>query len=507
MKKLLTTSLILCLASQSMAQVDFATVAQANAPKEMTGTATSTFRMNPSLADSQACREFVRYTQEEMNTSSLIVLKDGKTQIELYANGATKKTKTKVWSISKFLSGLMLGAQVREKGMALLDQSIESFGINREGHDDDKVNDFSLVKLRNVWNMSSGFNWCEYGNCRAVDAANIMYGKANDDALKYALSIPLTHEPGSYYRYSAGNYVILQAALKSMTSSESEYLNLPYTSVLGPMGIAKDDYAFEVDKKNIILGGSGLSLTGRAFAKLGQLLLNRGTWGEKEILSPEFFHEMTTNSDAIKNSPFSVQNWEGPAGGSIWLNDDSTSGDGSDRDGIPAFMPNSPNDMIYAGGNFGQFLLVYPSSKLVVARLGGDSPHSIHWVPFSNRALKCFAPDTMREDHTSSEEKKAPDTGKNLSLKKVKKEAVLQRSRVQELCSCLFVSGYKSVEQCDKMVPTKTKLFGFFNSHNLVGKPRVDYKNKSVTVKNRLSSKRFMSKLNSQDPQKGCQLQ
>jgi CubicO group peptidase (beta-lactamase class C family) len=505
-KKLVSASILLSMIPQSMAQVDFSTYAHRSAPKEMKVSTTSIFKMNPALADSKACKEFVRYAQSEMNTSSLIVLKNGSAEIELYANGANSKTKTKVWSISKFLSGLMLGAQVKNKGMGLLDRSIESFGIKRDSRSDDVVNDFSSVKLRNVWNMSSGFNWCEYGNCRAVDAANIMYGNANGDALKYVLDMPLTHEPGSYYRYSAGNYVVLQAALKSMTKSEEEYLNLPHTSVLGPLGVSKEDYAFEVDKKNIIMGGSGLSLTGRAFAKLGQLLLNKGTWGDKELMTPEFFNEMTSNSEAIKNSPFSVQNWEGPAGGSIWLNDDSSNEDGKDRDGIPSFMPNSPRDMIYAGGNFGQFLLVYPSSGLVIARQGGDSGHSKHWVPFSNKALSCFAPETLREDNSSNVAKEAPDTGKTLTLKKIKKEAILQRSRVQELCSCLFVSGYKSVEQCDKMVPTKTRLLAFLNSHNLVAKPKVDFKQKSVTVKNRLSSKRFTSQLNLENPQKGCQL-
>jgi CubicO group peptidase (beta-lactamase class C family) len=478
------------------------------APRQFKGPNTSVLNLDESYFQNPQCQAFLDYAQNQMNTSGLIVLKDGKSVLELYANGANQHTKTKVWSISKFLSGLMLGAKVQQTGMELLDTPLVELGIDRISHPEDKPHlNWNDLQLRHVWNMSSGIHWCEYGNCRAVDAAKIMYGNSNTDAVSYVLSQPLTHAPGEYYRYSAGNYLLLQKALKSMARSEAEYLASPYTDVLAPLGIAANEYAFEVDQKRIIMGGSGLSLTTSAFAKLGQLLLNRGVWGDKRIIGEEFFSEMTTNSEAIKNSPFEVQNWEGPSGGSIWLNDDSTDGSGLDRDGIPAFMPESPYDMIYAGGNFGQFLLVYPSSNLVVARMGGDSPHSQHWVPFSNMALKCFDPSTIRENLDSGTVKVAPETGKNLSLTDIRKEAILYRSRIQELCSCLFVSGYKSVDECDKMVPTKTQLFAFLNSHNLISRPKIDWKRQRVSIKKRISQKEFTSSFNQQYPERGCQLQ
>jgi CubicO group peptidase (beta-lactamase class C family) len=477
------------------------------APRSMVANHTSVLKIDHRYLENPKCRAFLQYAQNEMKTSGLIVLKDGEEVLELYGNGADKNTKTKVWSISKFLSGLMLGAKVLKYGMELMDTPLVDLGVERTSHPEDiKGVQWSDVHLRHVWNMSSGFHWCEYGNCRAVDAAKIMYGDANADATSYVLAQPLSHQPGTYYRYSAGNYLVLQQALKNLSRSNQEYLNSPYNDVLAPLGISKNEYAFEVDQKGIIMGGSGLSLTTSAFAKLGQLLLNRGVWGDQRIMSEEFFTEMTTNSEAIKNSPFAVQNWEGPSGGSIWLNDDSSDGSGHDRDGIPSFMPQSPYDMIYAGGNFGQFLLVYPSSNLVVARMGGDSPHSQHWVPFSNLALECFDPDALREDLDSGAPKVAPDTGKNLSLNDIRKEAILYRARVQELCSCLFVSNYKTIEECDKMVPTKTQLFAFLNSHNIISKPKVDWKRQTVSIKKRISRKEFSSAFNQQNPELGCRL-
>lgn len=454
----------------------------------------------------RSCQEFIQYAKTEMNTTGLIIRRGDQKIFEMYGNGANAKTKNRMWSISKTLSGIMLGAKVNQYGMGLLDKKLIDIGINRAVLDNDTKKTWNKVAVRNVWNMSSGINWCEYGNCRTVDAASMMYGKGQEDTLKYVLSQPLTHNPGEYYRYSAGNFILLQTVLKKLASSYEEYLMSPYEDVLKRIGVDRSDYAFEVDGKGLILGGSGLLLTTDAMARIGQLLLNQGSWGEDKILSSAFYKEMTTNSEAIKNSPFAVQNWEGPAGGSIWLNDDSRFGDGQDRDGIPSFMPTSPRDMIYAGGNFGQFLLIYPSSDLVVARTGGDMGHAVHWKPFSEKALNCLDPAALRKDLVPLEEKKAPDTGKNLSLARILRENIILNSRAQEVCSCFFVSGFKDLETCDKNVPSKQDLALSLNSHNIIRKPVIDFEKGEVRVRSRVGLQLAVSTFDFDRPYLGCTL-
>jgi len=122
-------------------------------------------------------------------------------------------------------------------------------------------------------------------------------------------------------------------------------------------------------------------------------------------------------------------------------------------------------------------------------------------------ALQCFDLGALREDLDSGAPKVAPETGKNLSLNDIRREAILYRARVQELCSCLFVSNYKTVEECDKMVPTKTQLFAFLNSHNIVSKPKVDWKRQTVSIRKRISRKEYTSALNQLNPEQGCRLQ
>jgi CubicO group peptidase (beta-lactamase class C family) len=503
MKNFITKAVLFTMSVSSFAQVNFDNLE--SVVSTLKSTNSSTMKVSSKLPQTKACSDFLNYAQNKMNTSGLIVIKDGEAVAELYGKDFNAQSKVKVWSISKYLSGLMLGAQVKKHGMSLLDERLVDFGIERKKLRKDKVDSWDNITLRNVWNMSSGINWCEYRNCRAVDYASMFYGKGFSDPVNYVLSQPLSHEPGTYYRYSAGNFMLLQHALREIIGEES-YLDSAYDTVLKKLGANKNEYAFEVSPTGLFLGGSGLHVNARTFAKLGQILINKGQWEGEEVISADFFKEMTSNSDAIKNSPFEVQNWEGPSGGSIWLNDDSTNGDGLDRDGIPSFMPTSPWDMIYAGGNYGQFLLVYPSSNLVVARLGADASASHHWQPFSEKALKCFDPSQIRENKDSGAEKTIPETGKNLTFLRALSEGIITASRVHELCSCLFVTGLDSVKKCEKAMPTKTEFFLGIDSYDIAGKVHIDRQEKSVTIYKALGLKSIVSKLNKENPQLGCQL-
>ena len=75
---------------------------------------TSLMKVSANMPDRPACGEFLDYAQNEMNTSGLIVIKDGEALLELYGKEFDPTSKVKVWSITKYLSGLMLGTQVKK---------------------------------------------------------------------------------------------------------------------------------------------------------------------------------------------------------------------------------------------------------------------------------------------------------------------------------------------------------------------------------------------------------
>ena len=405
------------------------------------------------------CREFVRYSQDEMDTTGLLVMqkKDSKSLeaqvlLEMYAHESSPDKKQKVWSVSKTFSGLMLGRLVQEKRIQL-ETSLADLNFDLGTNSEDQFSR-KVWTVRNFWNMGSGLDWCEYKSCQAVDSLRLMYGEGKKDAAAFVLSRPVKYQPGKRYIYSAGNYVILQKIMRKVIGDEKEYFDYPYKSLLKPLGLKKSEFGFEKDGKGIYLGGSGLLLNLNAFSRLGLLILNRGEWSVEgkrtKLLTSEFYDEMIRLSLPIKNSPQEIQDWEGPAGGSIWINDEST--------GIPSFIPSAPKDLIYAAGHKGQFLLIFPSVNLVVARMGNDHNHVVHWEPFTRRALACFAPEQIQERKKEEVvEKKPPESDDGLSFKDLVTDKIILNSVAQELCSCHLAGGY-SFEECKRVNPLELPL-------------------------------------------------
>ncbi len=413
----------------------------------------------PGRIESPACREFVRFVRDDMNTFGLVVLKDGKHVLEYYGHGADPETKFKLWSISKTFTGLMLGALVKERKLTLDDRLVDhvpEFATPtalelRTGVSERR----NQLTLRHLWTFSSGLDWCEYATCSPLSPLRVHYGLERRDGADYVTKHNLVHPPGEVFAYGTGNSLLLQHALRTVSEKErpGSYADLPVRTILGPLGIS--NWAFEQDDTGLYMGGSGLFLTTRGLSKLGQLILNRGKLPSgRELVDEAFYREMVTPSQGIQGpaTPQTTKDWEGAVGGSIWMN--------RKLPGISQFFRTAPEDLVYSGGNFGQFLLVFPSAKLVIARNGGDADHARFWEPFTNRALACFAPAQLTPDNGKPDHK-TPGTGAmayGKFLFRAVNERFLVNMYAQENCNCLFTQGISDPKACRTLYPLQAGL-------------------------------------------------
>jgi hypothetical protein len=302
--------------------------------------------------------------------------------------------------------------------------------------------------------------------------------------------------------------------MKKMVGDDKKYNKYAYNSLFKTIGVPEDEFAFNIDKKGVILGGSSFFLAPRAFIKLGKLLLNKGKWDGKQIIDPAFIKEMTTISSAIKGSPEGVQKWEGPTGAGVWLNDDQIDDHDLERMGIPSQMPEAPRDMIYAGGYLGQFLMIFPSQNLVVAKIGGMSDYQWQWSPFANKSYSCFSDGQLREKVDRGKNNEEPDTGKKLKLKEIGKNKIIVKARAQELCNCLFVnnrydstkSHKENIKQCDSVIPSKLGLALGITTHTLIGKMVIRPEQYSVSVKRRFGRKGVVAQYDPKKPNVACNI-
>jgi len=99
----------------------------------------------------------------------------------------------------------------------------------------------------------------------------------------------ISHPPGSVFLYNSAATYMCSAIVNEVTGqSVLDYL-IP--RLFEPLGI--EEPAWETCPRGINTGGWGLSLPTEALAKFGQMILQKGQWDGKEIISAEWLEDAT----------------------------------------------------------------------------------------------------------------------------------------------------------------------------------------------------------------------
>jgi len=145
------------------------------------------------------------------------------------------------------------------------------------------------ITIRHLRTMSAGFHWDEslpYSNPanseRPIDEAA--------DPYRYILQQPLTSTPGTIYNYCGCSAVLLQAILKKTTGKPLD--ELAKETLFDPLGIA--DVEWVRFANGDVLGHGGLRLRAKDLAKLGQLILDRGSWQGRQVISASWIEQSIT---------------------------------------------------------------------------------------------------------------------------------------------------------------------------------------------------------------------
>ncbi|WP_158856913.1 serine hydrolase domain-containing protein [Lunatibacter salilacus] len=283
--------------------------------------------------------EFEDPVKKSQLTHMILVVHGGELVAEGYGNDHEIHTKHTSWSMGKSVMASLIGLQV-DKGMLSLDQT---------GIYPDWTDDRSQISLTHMLQATNGLDWVEnYGG--VSDATNMLFLKP--DAAKVAASKPLKYKPGSVFYYSSGTTNILSKFLRNQLGDE-RYQKMPYEDFFYQIGM--HNTIMEKDASGTFVGSSFIFAPGRDWARFGLLMLNKGNWEGKQILSEEWVNFVTTPTSVAPLGEYGAQ-W--------WLN----AGEVDSPEN--KLIPKLPNDAFYAGGFEGQWVLVIPSEDLVIVRLG-----------------------------------------------------------------------------------------------------------------------------------------
>ncbi|MBN8989314.1 MAG: serine hydrolase [Rhizobiales bacterium] len=303
---------------------------------------------NPQLADALD-RAFAEPEQRPIRaTKAIVVLKNGHVIAERYAGGYGIDTPILGFSATKSVISALTGILVR-KGALTLDQPAPIAAW--QGADDPRRAITVDHLLRHTAGLALGSS-LQASLGSAFEPVNRMKFMVSDMA-KYAESIALETQPGSAWNYNDGNTIILSHLIRNAVGGEaSDLLRFAQAELFGPLGMR--NVTIEFDASGNAEGSSQMLATARDWARFGQLYLNDGVAGGKRIL-PEGW---------VKYSAAPTPNaWVGMGAG-FWTNlGDSFGANYRVAHGWP-------RDAFFAKGTIGQYVIIIPSEKLVIVRLG-----------------------------------------------------------------------------------------------------------------------------------------
>ena len=235
----------------------------------------------------------------------LLIARHGKLVLEEYFHGEHRDKLHDTRSGGKSLTAVIAGAAI-QAGAPLEWSSLVYEVMNGGKLPADLEPQKRAMTLEHLLTMSGGY-FCDDTNDDAPGNEDKIWDnqEAEPDFYRYTLSVPMATPPGENAVYcSAMANLALGVVGRAMGENPMSIFD---RLVGGPMQFK--GYQWALDPAGNPYGGGGPMLRLRDYAKLGQLMLNGGTWEDRRILSKEFAERATGHLYNLRNIAYGYFWW------------------------------------------------------------------------------------------------------------------------------------------------------------------------------------------------------
>jgi CubicO group peptidase (beta-lactamase class C family) len=280
--------------------------------------------------------EFLR----ETDTLAFVVVHEDQLVWERYFGGSTRESLLTSFSVAKSFVSTLVGIAIDEGLIGSVEDPLTDYLPELAARDPD----FREIRLRDLLTMSSGIRYEEGGFPSSGDDTYTYYGvDLRDVALNRTR---IEQPPGITWHYNNYHPLLLGLVLERTTgTSVSEFMARTLWQPLG----AEADATWNLDSKRSGFEKMESGLNARAvdYARFGLLLLHRGEWNGRRIVSEEWVRAATRGDPDV--GPAYYQQYQ-----YFWWID-----------------PQRP-ERFYAMGKYGQYIYVAPDADTVIVRFGRD---------------------------------------------------------------------------------------------------------------------------------------
>ncbi|MDG1708350.1 MAG: serine hydrolase [Emcibacteraceae bacterium] len=222
----------------------------------------------------------------------IIVLKDGKVLVEGYYGALNEDKPHLMMSMTKSIAGVLAGIFV-EKGMLDLSKTTEYYlpEMKNSGWANDTVR--ALLDMKdssayveefldqsiNGWEHMCASDWYDGDDCNADMAKN---------NYEFLPSVELNPENTGKFIYKSATTDVVGWILERLSGKSQADLIEEY--IWKPMGAEHQAY-ITVDSAGFAMAGGGMNASLRDMARFGQMILNNGKVGNKQLVPEAFIHD------------------------------------------------------------------------------------------------------------------------------------------------------------------------------------------------------------------------
>ncbi|KQK24863.1 hypothetical protein AR438_14360 [Chryseobacterium aquaticum] len=267
---------------------------------------------------------------KKTRTSSLVVILDNKVVYEEYWKNHDYYSIMNSFSMAKGILSILVGCAIDdgylESENQLMSTLFPRYKNSRYG---------KFLTIRHLMTMQAGLDWQEeYHHPFAPNSKQYFI----DDLAKQAFKIDLKEMPGEKYEYQSVAAQLLGLAITEATGKPlSTYLSEKIWQPLGMEFPAK----WSTDEKGVEKAFCCIHGSPRDFAKIGQLLLQKGNWSGQQIISKSYCEKLLTPTKI--NDAFCF---------AIWTNQEHY----------------LKHHFFY--GFLGQFIIMIPERNMVIVKTG-----------------------------------------------------------------------------------------------------------------------------------------
>jgi CubicO group peptidase (beta-lactamase class C family) len=273
---------------------------------------------------------------------SVLIIRNGYLVLDAYFYPFSKGQMHPIHSCTKSIMSGLIGIAIKKGFIKDVNQPLTEFFSQKKIAN---MNAFKRsITLEHLLMMASGFD-CQ--DSYFYDWKGIFEMKKSGDWAQYVLDLPMAGPPGKNFEYCNGVSYLLSAIIQNSTKMKT--MDFAQKHLFNPLGISEIEW--ESSPQGIDIGYAGMWLIPHDMAKIGWLFLNRGKWGQTQILPASWIEVSTRGHIEANPGDYYGYHW--------WVNDDGS----------------------YAAiGYKGQFIFVVPEINTVVV-FTGDLAGGTFFIP------------------------------------------------------------------------------------------------------------------------------